>query len=108
MAVASGRDVLTVAGESFALTLYTHWHLEQRRRLDAIRRRYERFDMAGLMASAQHQPKEISAAFASFLESLTPLPPTPLPSAAEQTRARQLAVIRAAHAAVDVQTVPLS
>ncbi len=107
MAVATGRDVLAVARDSYALTLYTHWHLEQRRRLDLIARKSERFDLAGLMAAAYHEPKVLGERFEAFLASLR----TPTSARASDGTppdggfARQVAVIRAAHAPHGTQTL---
>jgi hypothetical protein len=98
VAVATGRDVLTVARDSYALTLYTHWHLEQRRRLDLIARKSERFDLAGLMAAAYHEPTKLTESYRTFMDSLRPAGPS-TPLVAEVSFARQLAVIRAAHTA---------
>lgn len=106
MAAATGREVLTVARESFALTLYTFWHLEQRRRLNQILQRAERFDLAGLMAYAVNQPKELSTQHAKFLASLRPASsPSSPPSGLTP---RQLETIRAAHRAAHIQTLALS
>lgn len=102
--MATGRDVLAVARESYALTLYTHWHLEQRRRLDQITRKSERFDLAGLMAAAYHEPKAIRERYEDFLASLR----DKAASIDEQALARQIAVIRAAHSPGNVVTLALS
>lgn len=99
--MATGRDVLTVARDSYALTLYTHWHLEQRRRLTMITQKSERLDLAGLMAGAFHEPKSLVAQHEAFLNSLRVQAPTRTAT----SLARQIAVIRAAHATVQVTTV---
>lgn len=102
--MATGRDVLGVAHDSFALTLYTHWHLEQRRRLTMIAQKAERLDLAGLMAGAYHEPKSLVDRHAAFVDSLRP---AYAPSRLAHTTARALAVIRAAHAATDItQVIP--
>jgi hypothetical protein len=102
--MATGRDVLAVARESYALTLYTHWHFEQRRRLDQIARKSERFDMAGLMAAAYHEPSKLQDRYDEFAASLrAPTGVAIEPSAV--ALARQIAVVRAAHSPRDVQTL---
>lgn len=102
--MATGRDVLAVTHESFALTLYTHWHLEQRRRLTLIAQKAERLDLAGLMAVAHHDPKSLATRHAAFVDSLRPVPSV---AASEPVglNARQLAVVRAAHAMANVVTL---
>lgn len=108
VAVATGRQVLDVARDSFALTLYTFWHLEQRRRLDALTRKSERFDLAGLMAQGFHSPKELPDRYSEFLATLKPATAVS-PDRVAQSRARQLATIRAAHSAQQqVTALPLS
>ena len=97
MAVATGRGVLEVARESFALTLYTWWHLEQRRHLTAIAGKMERFDAAGLMAQAFHKPSSLPDGYHDFLAKLAPASDR-VPESGGTLNARQLAVIRAAHA----------
>lgn len=104
--MATGREVLAVAHESFALTLYTHWHLEQRRRLTMIAQKSERLDLAGLMAGAYHEPKSLGDRHADFLDSLRPNAAPSGVSARAAIAARQIAVIRAAHAsAPDITTL---
>lgn len=116
--MATGRGVLEVAHESFALTLYTFWHLEQRRRLDAVARRLERFDMAGMMADAFHKPSNLGDHYHEFVADLRPARAPDAPSG-ERTpayaaqdpvaRARQIETLRAAHAAnVTVTTLTMS
>lgn len=102
--MATGRDVLSVARESYALTLYTHWHLEQRRRLDQIARHSERFDLAGLMAAAYHEPTKLTERYDEFLASIRVVA-VRADARAEDIRARQIAVIRAAHAPENVITL---
>ena len=112
--MATGRGVLEVAHESFALTLYTFWHLEQRRRLDAVERRLERFDMEGSMAHAFHEPGKLPEQYHEFLAELREPRTSPsgerLPAYATQdpvARARQIETLRAAHA-VNVTITPLT
>ena len=66
VAIATGRDVLSVAHDSYALTLYTAWHLGQQRRVDALQREEERYDMASLIGMATHQPKQIGESYERF------------------------------------------
>lgn len=70
VAQATGRSVLEVADDSYALTLYTAWHLDQRQYADSIVRKAERLDLAGLMAAAHHKPKEVFEAHRRFEASL--------------------------------------
>jgi hypothetical protein len=66
-AVETGQPVRVVAGDSFALTLWT-WNLIQRqRREDAVERLGERTDMAGLMAVAFHDPAQLNKAELRYL-----------------------------------------
>lgn len=66
-AAATGQPVRVVAGDSFALTLWT-WHVLQRqRREDAVERLGERTDMAGLMAVAFHDPAQLNKAELRYL-----------------------------------------
>lgn len=95
--MATGRSVLAVAQESFALTLYTWWHLEQRRRLEAVGRKLERFDMAGSMAQAFHEPGNLPDGYHDFMATLRSIDPQ-LVGETNPVLERKLAVIRAAHA----------
>lgn len=70
VAAATGRSVLEVADDSYALTLYTAWHLDQRQYAESIVRKSERLDLAGLMASAHHKPQQIHEAHMRFKASL--------------------------------------
>jgi hypothetical protein len=97
VAVATGRGVLEVARESFALTLYTWWHLEQRRRLEAVSRKLERFDMAGSMAQAFHEPGKLPDGYHEFMAALRTVDPQ-LVGETDPVLERKLAVVRAAHA----------
>lgn len=67
VAQATGRTVLEVADDSYALTLYTAWHLDQRQYADAIVRKTERLDLAGLMAKAYHKPTDVFEEHRRFL-----------------------------------------
>lgn len=72
VAAATGRSVLEVAHESFALTLYTLFHLKQLAHVDAIERRLDRFDLAGLMANAYHGPKDLADAYDRYVATFRP------------------------------------
>ena len=102
VAVATGRGVLEVARQSYALTLYTHWHIEQRRRLTLILQKSERLDLAGLMARAYHEPKSLLTEHEAFIAGLRA--PASVGDV-DVSLARRLSVIRAAHAASDVVTL---
>lgn len=104
--MATGRDVLAVAHESFALTLYTHWHLEQRRRLTMLTQKSERLDLAGLMAGAYHDPKSLVDRHAEFMESVSLIAPPRRAAQVAAKRAQDVAaVVRAMLGAPDVHTV---
>ncbi len=62
-----GRPMLEVRRQSFALTLYTHWHLQQWEAREAFHRALEQHDLAVLVAHAHHAPKELSNLRASFM-----------------------------------------
>lgn len=52
--------MLDVARESYALTVWVHWHLKQQEKLRRIERGYDRIDLAGLMAIGYHNPAKLS------------------------------------------------
>lgn len=58
-ATRTGRGAGEVAGESFALTLWTWGELRAMEREESVRRLGDRTDMAGLMAVAFHQPQDL-------------------------------------------------
>lgn len=64
--------MLDVAHDSYALTLYTFWHLEERQRIEALARKAERHDLAGLMALAFHKPYLLPGIHQRFKDSLSP------------------------------------
>lgn len=66
-ATATGQSVRVVAGESFALTLWTWAVLQRQRREEAVERMGERTDMAGLMAVAFHDPQQLQKAEFRYL-----------------------------------------
>lgn len=57
--MATGRAVRDVSEDSYALTLWTWWHLEQQEKIRGIRREAERQDAAVLAAFAQHSPERL-------------------------------------------------
>lgn len=67
VAAQCGRAVRDVARESYALTLYTYWHLEQQRLVERWERASERFDLSGLVGLAMHKPAELHTQHERFL-----------------------------------------
>jgi hypothetical protein len=55
----TGQPVRVVAGEAFAVTLWTWAELRQMDREASVERMGERTDMAGQMAIAFHQPQDL-------------------------------------------------
>lgn len=56
-----------VAGDSFALTLWTWNILQRQRREESVERLGERTDLAGLMAVAFHDPAQLNKAELRYL-----------------------------------------
>lgn len=56
---------MEVARDSYALTLWTYWHLEQREKRDRFLERRDRFDLAGLIAIGRRDGK----AFQTLMDS---------------------------------------
>jgi hypothetical protein len=58
-ATRTGRGVGAIAGESFALTLWTWAELRTMDKEASVTRMGERTDLAGLVAVAFHQPQDL-------------------------------------------------
>lgn len=71
VAKACGRSVVEVARQSYALTLWTSWHLGQQQRMQWIDDRSNRFDLAGLITAGYHEPSSLGEQFNSFLDDIT-------------------------------------
>lgn len=71
VAAACGRSVVEVAHDSFALTLYTSWHLEQHAQFKRWERQGERYDLGGLMGIAMHEPKELGKLHGRFIAEMS-------------------------------------
>jgi hypothetical protein len=99
VAVATGRPVLAIARESYALTLWTWAHLEQQRDIERALARGDRFDAAGLMAVALHDPKKLDPLRDEFVRSLGVRTP-----ARQSTNTERIARARAMADKVDVLT----
>lgn len=67
VAQGSGQTVRAVAGESFALTLWTWAELAQLKRERQVDRMGERTDLAGLVAVAFHEPASLQKAEYRYL-----------------------------------------
>jgi hypothetical protein len=67
VAQGSGQTVRAVAGESFALTVWTWAELSQLKRERQVDRMGERTDLAGLVAVAFHQPADLQKAEYRYL-----------------------------------------
>jgi hypothetical protein len=63
----TGQSVRTVAGESFALTLWTWGELARIRKEAQVDRMGERTDLAGLVAVAFHKPEDLQKAEFRYL-----------------------------------------
>lgn len=88
VATATGRNVLEVAHDSFALTLWTYWHLEERERRDAISQRVDRFDLASLVTIGRVDPPELDKMLTRYLSARTvPLPTQEVQRSAAEARA---------------------
>lgn len=92
----TGRAVRDVAGESFALTLWTWGELMAMEREAAVERMGERTDLAGLVAVAFHEPQKLQAAELRYLKAAGTLT-----RALDAQRAR-LAALAARHATATV------
>lgn len=66
-ATATGRSVRELAGDSFALTLWTWAEVQQLEREASVERLGERTDLAGLMAVAFHDPAGLQKAELRYL-----------------------------------------
>lgn len=64
----TGRHVLVVAGDAFALTLWTYFHLRQGDHVEALQETDARFDLAALIARAYHRPSEVQELHRQFRE----------------------------------------
>lgn len=64
----TGRAVADIAGESFALTLWTWGELMAMDREAAVERMGERTDLAGLVAVAFHEPTKLHAAELRYMK----------------------------------------
>lgn len=64
----TGRAVAEVAGESFALTLWTWGELMAMEREAAVERMGERTDLAGLVAVAFHEPQKLQGAELRYMK----------------------------------------
>lgn len=65
---------METAHDSYALTLWTYWHLAERERRDRIVQRSDRFDLASLVQIADRNPKALLTMHETYLrtESETP------------------------------------
>jgi hypothetical protein len=64
----TGRAVAEVAGESFALTLWTWGELMAMEREATVERMGERTDLAGLVAVAFHEPAKLQQAELRYMK----------------------------------------
>lgn len=83
----TGRPVREVAGESFALTLWTWAELRAMAREASVERLGERTDLAGLVAVAFHQPGDLQKMEMRYLKAAGRLT-----AMFEDTKARLLAL----------------
>ena len=67
VAQGSGQTVRAVAGESFALTLWTWAELAHLKRERQVDRMGERTDLAGMVAVAFHEPQQLQKAEFRYL-----------------------------------------
>lgn len=59
--------MLTIARQSFALTLYTLWHLQQWERVRMFEEQAMHHHLASLTAFATHEPKKLGELHERFL-----------------------------------------
>jgi hypothetical protein len=59
VAVATSRDVASVAHDPYVRTLWTHEHLSQRDYFDGLRKRGDQINQASLLALGFHEPKKL-------------------------------------------------
>ena len=90
----TGQTVRQVAGESFALTLWTWRELAEMDRDASVERMGERTDHAGLMAVAFHQPQDLQKAEFRYLQAAGKLS-----AMFEQNRQRMADTVAQANAA---------
>lgn len=90
VAHATGRGVMEVAHDSFALTRWTHWHLELAVERERIVSRMDRFDLAALLVIGRQEPKKLAQLMNEFQTSTTTAPTN-----REERTARALAHIEA-------------
>lgn len=93
VASALSQPVLAVAGQPYALTLWTFGRLREIERFREINTMGDRLHLASLTAFAYHEPKKLSQEHQRF-ERLAGL----LPSI-EETKAKGLAILNADRAA---------
>lgn len=94
----TGQPVRVVAGEAFAITLWTWAELRLMDREATINRMGERTDLAGQVAIAFHQPQDLQKMEMRYLKAAGQLS-----QMFEQTKARLLHV---AHAAAQAKPIP--
>ncbi len=71
VATRTHRGMLDVARESYALTLWSSLQLSELEERDAQRERYARYDLAGMIAMAHHEPKALADAMTAFVDDIT-------------------------------------
>ena len=83
------RDVSSVAGDPYVLTLWTFFHLDQHERVDSIKERGRALNLGSLMAIAFHEPKRLNDEQRRLLADAGMLP------SPEAARERALPIIEA-------------
>lgn len=68
----TGQDVLSVSRQSFALTLYTLWHLQQWARVESFEAQARAHHAASLAAFAMHEPGKLKNLHDRFLVESSP------------------------------------
>jgi hypothetical protein len=63
----TGQPVRLVARQSFALTLYTLWHLQQWARVASFEQQALQHHNAGLLAFAMHEPRKLTGLHERFV-----------------------------------------
>lgn len=74
VAMATGRRVIEVAREPFAITFWIFWHVQQLHELDIVEQKLARIDAASLMTFSFNEPKKLEQIQKDYLASVTVRP----------------------------------
>jgi hypothetical protein len=82
-----GRNMLHIWKEPYAVTLWTWCQIQQRNRVHSLTREHERIDVAGLVAMAFHDPKQLATAERRFMNKVASASDTPASRSAWKDKA---------------------